>query len=153
MCSRTIPFVIVLCFLNLAGCQSFQRRIPLPPADLEPEVVVRPDFRHRVKFCGETLSAIARWYTGDRNNWTIIAQINQVDPKRIKVGSSLIIPSELVTVTDPFPRPSVQSSNVHSKANSDTSEGMNTQVKMNRIDENEVRRRLWDELSTKLQVG
>ena len=40
-------------------------------------------FEHRVKWSGETLSLIAKWYTGSYGNWKAIAQANSgLNPNR-----------------------------------------------------------------------
>lgn len=54
-------------------------------------------FVHTVKFPGETLSIIAKWYTGDVSSWQKIASANpKLDPSRIEIGDSVKIPRRLL---------------------------------------------------------
>lgn len=66
-------------------------------------------FQHTVKYSGETLAAISEWYTGQVSNWKSIANANPaLKPERIKIGSIVNIPAELVKKTKPFPKPSLK---------------------------------------------
>ena len=52
---------------------------------------------HYVTFSGETLSILARWYTGDRSNAGKIARINRIaDPDKLSTGDTIIIPAYLL---------------------------------------------------------
>jgi LysM repeat protein len=49
---------------------------------------------------GELLSDLAERYYGDRAKWDLIQQANpQLDPRRMKIGDVLIIPTESATTT------------------------------------------------------
>lgn len=62
-------------------------------------------FEHRVKWPGETLSLIAKWYTGSYGNWKAIAQANPgLNPNRIAVGDIINIPPEMMKTKKPLPR-------------------------------------------------
>ena len=62
-------------------------------------------FEHQIKWTGETLSLIARWYTGRYGNWKAIAQANPgLDPNRIAVGDTINIPPEMMGTKKPLPR-------------------------------------------------
>ena len=62
-------------------------------------------FEHRVKWSGETLSLIAKWYTGSYGNWKAIAQANPgLNPNRIAVGDIINIPPEMMKTKKPLPR-------------------------------------------------
>jgi hypothetical protein len=62
-------------------------------------------FEHRVKWSGETLSLIARWYTGRYGNWKAIAQANPgLNPNRISVGNMIYIPPEIMKTKKALPR-------------------------------------------------
>ena len=62
-------------------------------------------FEHRVKWSGETLSLIARWYTGNYGNWKAIARANPgLNPNRISVGNIIYIPPEMMKTKNPLPR-------------------------------------------------
>jgi len=61
-------------------------------------------FEHRVKWSGETLSLIAKWYTGHYGGWKAIAQANPgLNPNRIAVGDIINIPPEMMKTKKPLP--------------------------------------------------
>jgi len=60
---------------------------------------------HQVKWEGETLSIIAKWYTGSVNNWKTIAKANPaLDPNRIVIGIDVRIPNSLMITRNPLPK-------------------------------------------------
>lgn len=62
-------------------------------------------FEHRVKWSGETLSLIAKWYTGRYGNWKAIAQANPgLNPNRIAIGNMIYIPPEMMKTKNLLPR-------------------------------------------------
>lgn len=62
-------------------------------------------FDHEVKYQGETLSAIASWYTGHADDWAIILQHNpNINIYKLRRGSIVRIPLEMVIREDPFPK-------------------------------------------------
>lgn len=68
----------------------------------------RTYFTHEVRFRGETLARIARWYTGTYDTWREIALANEdlSSPNRgLRIHSEVKIPIELVVREAPFPRP------------------------------------------------
>lgn len=77
--------------------------------ELEPPVlkVLTPKprfFLHKVRWPEETLSHIAKWYTGTVKNWETIAKANPgLDPKKIDIGDTISIPEELLTSRKPMP--------------------------------------------------
>ena len=73
------------------------------------EKSIEPDrihyFEHRVKWPGETLSLIAKWYTGSYGNWKAIARANPgLNPNRIAVGDIINIQPEMMKTKKPLPR-------------------------------------------------
>lgn len=95
--SLALMFVVVLV--------SCMRRQPPPP---EPTVPVVQYYEHTVRYSGETLGRIAKWYTGDTDSWKAILAANEtLDPRRIQIGQVILIPKELVTREEPLPRPKV----------------------------------------------
>ncbi len=66
----------------------------------------RPDyFKHQVQWPGETLSLIAKWYTGRYGNWRALAKENPgLNPNRIGVGNIINIPTEMLKSKEPLPR-------------------------------------------------
>lgn len=59
---------------------------------------------HRVKWKRETLFTISLWYTGSGNNWRRLANINpDIDPGRIHIGNTILIPQDLLKRRQPMP--------------------------------------------------
>ena len=57
-------------------------------------------FVHTVTHRGETLSLIAKWYTGKVGNWKIIAQLNaNIIPERMPIGAKITIPRDIMSRT------------------------------------------------------
>jgi len=62
------------------------------------------DLNHKIKWPGENLSLIARWYTGSAKNWTRLVEANPgIEPRRIKIGDSILIPADLLKTRQPMP--------------------------------------------------
>jgi len=60
---------------------------------------------HTVRWSGETLSVIAKWYTGKFENWRALVKVNpKLKPNRIFIGSKILIPEDLVKNREPMPR-------------------------------------------------
>ena len=67
------------------------------------EAVKKPPFIHTVKFPGETFPIISQWYTGDKNNWEVLADANlNLDYDHMAPGSRIYIPENLLKTTDPL---------------------------------------------------
>jgi hypothetical protein len=65
---------------------------------------------HKVKWPGESLSIISKWYTGNIDQWSAIAKANPaLDPKRIHVGMKIRVPRKIMTTTKPMPKEFVAS--------------------------------------------
>lgn len=61
-------------------------------------------FVHTVQWKGETLSVIAKWYTGRADNWRALANANaKFNPTLLKKGYRIFIPRHLLKRTDPMP--------------------------------------------------
>ena len=61
-------------------------------------------FTHIVGRQGETLSSIARWYTGSSSNWEFLLRHNPgLDPQRMQVGEVVRIPKGWLVTTKPMP--------------------------------------------------
>jgi hypothetical protein len=62
-------------------------------------------YYHKVKYPGESISIIAKWYTGDVKNWRSVAKVNpKLDPNRITVGDKIRIPNKLLHTQKPMPQ-------------------------------------------------
>jgi len=117
---RHIIFLSLMLVGLLAHCAPVPRQPePMPPA---PEAAPRPGpaiktselqpqrYTHEVRWPGETLSHIARWYTSSESNWEKIAEANPgLKPRRIQIGDKILIPQELLKVRKPMPRDYVHS--------------------------------------------
>ena len=72
---------------------------------------------HQVQWKGETLSIIAKWYTGDSKNWKKLAKANPwVEPNNMFAGLKVKIPRQLLKNKKKMPREFVLSSNSQDKA-------------------------------------
>jgi hypothetical protein len=85
--------------------------VDVPSGDVKPEAKnarSRQPARHlvhRVRWSGESLSLIAKWYTGKLNNWKILAHFNpKLKPDRIFVGEEILVPEGLLKTRKPMPR-------------------------------------------------
>lgn len=101
-----------------------------PPAarDKTPAQAISPqpetDFlSHTVKWRGETLSIIAKWYTGSLDNWKKIAEANpDLDPARIAIGSKIRIPGHLLKTRKPMSKKYIGEFNIRPKVKSESPE-------------------------------
>jgi len=90
--------VLVAMTLGMAACSRLSR-----PATKTP-----PYLEHTVRYQGETLSLIAKWYTGEAKNWSILSRENSsVSPNKLKIGTTIQIPRNLLTNTEPMPRSAI----------------------------------------------
>jgi hypothetical protein len=59
---------------------------------------------HKVRHRNETFFSIAQWYTGSGNNWPRLVKDNpNIDPKRIHIGDTVLIPEDLLKTRRPIP--------------------------------------------------
>jgi hypothetical protein len=64
-----------------------------------------PPCVHKVRWPGETLSVIAKWYTGDFDNWKALIKANpKLNPNRMLIGTKILIPKKLVKNREPMPQ-------------------------------------------------
>jgi hypothetical protein len=60
---------------------------------------------HKVRYPGESLSVIAEWYTGDVGNWNYLTKANpKLDPDRITIGTTVLIPENLLHTKKAMPK-------------------------------------------------
>jgi len=65
---------------------------------------------HRVRYPGESVSIIAGWYTGDIENWKVLAEVNpNLNPNVINEGMKINIPESILKTREPMPREFVDS--------------------------------------------
>ncbi len=59
---------------------------------------------HRVRWKGETLFIIAKWYTGSGKNWKALSNANpKLNPNRIVINGNIFIPEDLMKYRKPMP--------------------------------------------------
>lgn len=62
-------------------------------------------YSHKICWSGETLSLISKWYTGNYTNWKKIVTHNpEIDPKRIKIGQIIYIPTNMLNTRQALPQ-------------------------------------------------
>jgi hypothetical protein len=67
-------------------------------------------FVHMVKYSGETLSIISKWYTGDVNNWKTLANDNpHIDYNKMAAGDRIFIPENLLKTREPLTKEFIDS--------------------------------------------
>jgi hypothetical protein len=113
----TLLWILIACTYQQPPLQPAPEEPP-PPVEIKPETPVAvPDtpaleiptqeprfYIHKVRWTEETLSHIAKWYTGAVKNWKAIAKVNpELDPKKIDIGDTISIPEDLLTTRKPMP--------------------------------------------------
>ena len=112
----TVRCIMVMVILLPVGCNMYQwdgqKKVPPEtPAPIATPQDVRPPpppevkyLNHKIKWPGENLALIARWYTGSANNWVRLVEANPgIEPRRIKIGDSILIPEDLLKTREPMP--------------------------------------------------
>lgn len=129
---RRPHFLFVICLILsfvLISCAAKEAAPPIeatPPVETRPEAVAEQPpppayFVHTVSLPGESLSIIAKWYTGDLKNWEILAQHNPtINPNRIFKGDQIQIPRDLMVTEDPMTQAFVDESQPHPKRKTTT---------------------------------
>jgi len=94
-----------LVFIN-SGCNLFSMK----KKEWKPTAPQKTHFVHTVKYSGETLSIISKWYTGDVNNWEILANANpHIDYNKMVAGNNIFIPENLLNNRKPLTKEFVDS--------------------------------------------
>ena len=131
---KTVRILLVLSFIWILNGCAYQHpplqpapEVPPSPVEVKPETPVAvPDtpalevtspvepkprfYLHEVRWPEETLSHIAKWYTGTVKNWKAIAKANpELDIKKIDIGDTISIPEDLLTSRKPMPLSFVRS--------------------------------------------
>jgi hypothetical protein len=97
-----IVAAFALPLLFLSGCLSLEKLTGYFKQD--------PCYTHTVRWPGENLYIIAKWYTGNGENWKILARANpELDPDRIRVGETIRVPEKIMQTKKPLPQGFVQS--------------------------------------------
>ena len=68
------------------------------------EVSPAPGFyMHRVTWAGESLSIVAKWYTGNLENWKAISKANpEIRPDFLQSGMMIRVPEAMIVNDDPL---------------------------------------------------
>ena len=62
-------------------------------------------YEHKVRWERETLSLIAKWYTGSQKNWKVLAKDNPwIEPNDLSIGHKIFIPRNLLKTKKSMPR-------------------------------------------------
>jgi len=70
-------------------------------------------FVHIIKHRGETLSLIAKWRTGEINNWRKLLKANpHIVPERMLIGEKITIPNELIKTIIPMTKEFVDENSI-----------------------------------------
>jgi hypothetical protein len=58
---------------------------------------------HRVTWTGESLSIVAKWYTGNLENWKALAKANpEIRPDFLQTGMMIRVPETMIVNRDPL---------------------------------------------------
>lgn len=99
---RKIISVLTLFFLTFMsiGCSATRKNKVWKP--IKPK---KTFFVHVVQWPNETLPIIAKWYTGDSNNWQSLADANPIiNPEQLSAGNKIFIPEDLLKVQKSMPK-------------------------------------------------
>lgn len=101
---------LFLCMLSFCSCSSLQaimeeyKSLPGNQKEQLAPISETKNFSHIIKWPGENLTRISLWYTGTIENWTRIQELNSsIDPKRIDIGDTILIPENLLITREPMP--------------------------------------------------
>ena len=95
---------------------------------------------HQVRWQGETLSMIAKWYTGDWRNWKALAEVNPwVEPNNMFTGLKVKIPRQLLKNQKDMPREFVLSFSSQKKAGAPIKEADEKEVSGSSAERGEVK--------------
>lgn len=129
---RRSPFLFVICLALAWVLTSCAAKEAAPPAEAPPAEEARPEpvaeepppvayFVHTVALPGESLSIIAKWYTGDLKNWETLAWHNPaINPNRIFKGDTIRVPRDLLVREDPMTQEFVDESQPRPKRKTGT---------------------------------
>ena len=124
--NRAVLLLLMFAFLIWTGNCSWSQisshresASPSVPPDISPEMLnhlvrqkspkpppapASKTWAHKVRNRRETLFSIAMWYTGSGSNWPRLAEVNpDINPKRIHVGDTVLIPEDMLLTRDPMP--------------------------------------------------
>jgi len=92
-----IYFSFLVLVLSASGCANFVSK--LGGFDRPQRAV-----KHTVRYQGETVSAISRWYTGSPRNASAIRSFNGLGNRRLQRSDNIWVPGRLVIRRRPLPK-------------------------------------------------
>ena len=104
--STRLVLVLLVAALGMTACGG---SATVKKTDEPAPIVQEPStYEHTVRWPGEKLSIIAKWYTGDSKNWMALARENpSVSSNKLKIGATIQIPRNIMTNTEPMPRSAI----------------------------------------------
>ena len=100
---KRLPLAIIAWFLLSVGMGcglQGKKKDAWQPVEQKKAPVV-----HIVQYPKETLSIIAKWYTGDVKNWEILANANpNINPDLLSLGNEIFVPEHLVKTRNSMPK-------------------------------------------------
>jgi len=86
-------FILLAVILFSTGCGIFNKKV----VNWQPVKSQKTTFVHTVKWKKESLSIIAKWYTGDMQNVNRLADVNpNINPECLFIGNNIFIPEGLL---------------------------------------------------------
>ena len=74
-----------------------------PPQATQEVPPASPFYMHRVTWSGESLSIVAKWYTGNLENWKALAKANpEIKPEFLQMGMKIRIPEAMIVNPNPM---------------------------------------------------
>lgn len=100
--------IAVASLAMLSACRQEPKKVRPVRVPTIPTATPVPYFVHRVDDRGQTLGRIARWYTGEFDNWKKLAGKANPDLTQccaaLRIGREIFIPRDLMVRTDPMPK-------------------------------------------------
>jgi len=124
-CMNLVFSLGLILFFTCAGCVSQSPQVTETDAEMSPapeeypgEIYEEGDaaypegyYIHTVSLPDESISIIAKWFTGDLLNWEVLAKCNPtINPNRIFLGDKIRIPRSIMTRHPPMTPEFVQES-------------------------------------------
>jgi hypothetical protein len=98
---RIVVLVLFILAFMIIGCTSPSKK----EKAWERVIPKKTSFVHMVQWPNETLPIIAKWYTGDSNNWQSLADANPIiNPKQLSAGNKIFISEDLLKIRKTMPR-------------------------------------------------
>ena len=99
-----VCLAILLIFSGCAQMKTFFK-FDSKSAKVKPAKKNTSYYEHKVRWEGETLSLIAKWYTGSQKNWKVLAKDNPwLEPNNLSTGHKIFIAKNLLKTKKPMPR-------------------------------------------------